>query len=364
MTGLDLPRLDGRLRAMLVDRPRTVLLRQPPLGPVAGRVALAGLTLVINGCVPRTEAGGLEPTLTRSQVTGGSVAFQNGIPVPSFEVGARPRLDLDGSWLVETATFDANLSLTPRRTSLPAIVAAAAGREQPAFDDSTWTVGHVPGTVNPPPERREIGAWYRRRFVVPADWAGRAATLKFGAVNYVADVWLNGTWLGYHEGGYTPFAFDATPSLVVGGENVLVVRVDNPPWGTRNDIVPWGLADWWNFGGITRPVWLEASAPLHVARADVAPHLDGADVSVVLENRSDAPAVARPLVQILPARVSEANLLDPDPRSLVGVAQPIAGQTLEPIEAGPRAVLRIDATFVLADASLWSPTLPSLYVVR
>ena len=54
-------------------------------------------------------------------------------------------------------------------------------------------------------------------FTPPESFAGESVTLKFGSVNYLADVWLNGTYLGYHEGGYTPFAFDTGKALVDGG---------------------------------------------------------------------------------------------------------------------------------------------------
>src|SRR3954454_24034899 len=64
-------------------------------------------------------------------------------------------------------------------------------------------------------------AWYRRRFPlgdIDGWWA-----LRFGAVMDIADVFLNGTHLGFHDGAFTPFEFDATPSLVA-GENVIAVR--------------------------------------------------------------------------------------------------------------------------------------------
>ena len=70
----------------------------------------------------------------------------------------------------------------------------------------------MPGTVNPPPDGEEGGAWYRRAFEVPRAWIGRSVTIRFGSANYVADVWLNGTWIGYHEGGATPFAIQAGES--------------------------------------------------------------------------------------------------------------------------------------------------------
>ncbi|MEK7725384.1 MAG: glycoside hydrolase family 2 TIM barrel-domain containing protein [Acidobacteriota bacterium] len=74
----------------------------------------------------------------------------------------------------------------------------------------------------------------------------------FGAVNYKAEVYLNGTKLGVHEGGFTPFNFEIT-SLVKPKDNFLVVKVDNK---RRVDGVPTLNTDWWNYGGITREVLL------------------------------------------------------------------------------------------------------------
>src|SRR6266487_4195139 len=52
--------------------------------------------------------------------------------------------------------------------------------------------------------------------------------LHFGAVDYLADVWLNGVLIGGHEGGETPFTLDVTDALKPDGENLLAVRVLNP----------------------------------------------------------------------------------------------------------------------------------------
>ena len=71
-------------------------------------------------------------------------------------------------------------------------------------------------------------AWYARRFTVPESWKGRHVRLRFDAVNYLAEVWLNHEVVGDHEGGYTPFDFDVTELVDCGGENVLVVRVVGP----------------------------------------------------------------------------------------------------------------------------------------
>src|SRR5690606_21590900 len=71
-------------------------------------------------------------------------------------------------------------------------------------------------------------AWYRRRFTVPAEWSGRRVVLHFGAVQHEATVWVNGTEVITHRGGYTPFEADITGALRGDGEQEVVVRVSAP----------------------------------------------------------------------------------------------------------------------------------------
>ena len=118
------------------------------------------------------------------------------------------------------------------------------------FDDRDWHGGikdgipvGVPGSWNDqvPGARDELGpAWYERRFEAPLltpPLAGRDAVIRFGSVCYAAQVWLNGKWLGSHEGGHLPFAVPCGDALTE-GENVLVVRVDGR---LARDRVPPGL---------------------------------------------------------------------------------------------------------------------------
>jgi beta-galactosidase len=349
---------------------------------VLGAVLLAAG--VLTACAPRPQPGSLPATLTLEEVRGGRVAFQNGIAVPTFDWQPREQIDLSGEWRVELHTFDAGVSLTDREEVLPAILEEAAGREQPGYPDGDWERIEVPGTLNPPPDKIEIGAWYRLGFNVPGEWAGSAVTLKFAAVNYLADVWLNGEYLGHHEGGYTPFAFDVSGAVRPDQENVLAVRVDNPVWGTRNDIVPWGLADWWNYGGITQSVWLEATPALHVVRADVFPHLDAADIEIVLrhaagedgperspetaeEGQADeaSPLEASVRVEVLPARVTPQNFGERDVRALVPAgAEPLAEAELEEVSMAPGETVLRGTSFLFGQADRWSPGFPALYVLR
>ena len=72
-------------------------------------------------------------------------------------------------------------------------------------------------------------AWYWRTFVAPANpHPDGRYLLRFWAVDYLADVWLNDTHVGGHEGGETPFVLDVTEAVVPDAETRLAVRVLNP----------------------------------------------------------------------------------------------------------------------------------------
>jgi hypothetical protein len=88
----------------------------------------------------------------------------------------------------------------------------------------------VPGCWEAQVERpyRIITAWYRRRFDVPEEWAGRRVLLHFEAVMYRCRVWVEGVLVGEHEGGYTPFSVDASAAVRAGGANEILVEVVNP----------------------------------------------------------------------------------------------------------------------------------------
>jgi beta-galactosidase/beta-glucuronidase len=106
--------------------------------------------------------------------------------------------------------------------------------------------------------------WYRRTFSAPSLAADQRLLLHFGAVDYHAVVWLNGSRLGEHEGGYSPFVFDITECLDRSrDEQVVIVRVDDDPTDLEK---PRGKQDWqlkphsiWypRTTGIWQTVWLE-----------------------------------------------------------------------------------------------------------
>ena len=96
----------------------------------------------------------------------------------------------------------------------------------------------------------EGSIWYYKKFLYTKKADQMRQFVYFGAANYEADVYLNGTKLGKHIGGFTPFNYEVS-ELLVEGENFLILKVDN---SRGLEKVPTINTDWWNYGGITRDV--------------------------------------------------------------------------------------------------------------
>ena len=157
-----------------------------------------------------------------------------------------------------------------------------SGVEDPAFDDSRWSMVDVPhtwnrignqGTTRSPESNHVQGiGWYRLYFDAPRAVAGRPHRyfLQFDAVGNVADVWLNGHYLGKHAGAFARFRFDATSAMKLGARNILVVKADNSrpqPGSTTEAVIPLS-GDFFVFGGIYRDVTLIVTDPAHVDMLD------------------------------------------------------------------------------------------------
>ena len=148
----------------------------------------------------------------------------------------------------------------------------------------------VPGDWNTQSDKLyyyEGSIWYRRTVdFKPVD--GRRWFLYFGAVNYQCMVGVNNNILGTHKGGFTPFWFEVTDVLQE-GENSLVVWVNN----TRGESeVPTVNFDWWNYGGITRDVFLVSVPKVFISdyricfdgkQIDIKVKLDGGNCPVTVE---------------------------------------------------------------------------------
>jgi beta-galactosidase len=324
------------------------------------------------------QIASLPASFSIQTVSGVPVPFQNGMPSPTFEKQHRPTIDLRGPWRKQRFTSTVStqaIALGPRDSAgYAALAADAGGRSDPGYDDTGWLFKIIPSVENTlngfniRPEDYEGGVWYRRTFILPDSLNGRFVRLNFYAVNYVGDVWLNGKYLGYHEGGYTPFAFDATAAVRYDSANVLAVRVENPSWGSRNDIVPYGTLqhkpDWFNFTGIIHDVYLEFSSPISIARAEAIPQSLNGDVlaSVTVWNKSGATRDAQLIIGVYEAQVDSATIRSEAPADLLGDQVATSTITLDHISDDTATAVRL--TLHVPSPKLWSPKHPNLYILR
>ena len=136
-------------------------------------------------------------------------------------------------------------------------------------------------------------AWYETTVLVPARWAGQRIVLRFGSATHRAVVWVNGTQVAEHEGGYTPFEADVSDVVEPGAQARVVVVVNNvltwqsiPP-GYVED-TPDGrrqryFHDFFNYAGIHRTVWLYTTPRAYVSDITVVTGLDGLSGTVGYE---------------------------------------------------------------------------------
>jgi beta-galactosidase len=162
-------------------------------------------------------------------------------------------------------------------------LAADAQASAADFDDAAagWSAITLPHTYNALDGQDGGGdyyrgpSWYRTHLAAFEKQSGRRYYLQFDGANSVADVYVNGSSLGQHRGGFSSFRFDATDALHA-GDNLIAVRVDNT---AAADIPPLS-ADFTFFGGLYRDVHLLGVDELHV-------DLDDAGSSGVYLSTSD-----------------------------------------------------------------------------
>lgn len=205
-----------------------------------------------------------------------------------------------------------------------------------------WRTAHVPS-----PWQSEFAdlrdasglATYKRSFTLPADWQDRDVSVKFGAVNYFSEVFLNGQKLGEHEGGYLPFAF-VLPRDAMRADNEIEVRVTLPT-ADRHAYpqfpfaeIPHGKQSWYGpLGGIWQSVTLEAKDSRHIVHVAANAKLADGTVDFTIE-LSEAAADGEVAVTVY------------DPAGFaVGKGQGAGSKLTVPI----------------ADVQPWSPDHPNLY---
>lgn len=208
----------------------------------------------------------------------------------------------------------------------------------------TWNLDALTGDGS----YRQTTANYLRTLFIPADWDGKRLFLRFHGVQSVADVFLNGTHIGEHRGGWTAFTFEITDKVRFGSDNTLLVVVSN---NYQNDVLPTST-EMNLYGGIYRDVELVvtdriAVSPVYYGTDGVLVHqnevsserADGS-VGVMLVGKKDAPCNVT------------VDIVSPD--GYVAVTKSVKAKADGKM---------LNIPFSIDNPELWSPKTPNLYKV-
>jgi beta-galactosidase len=291
----------------------------------------------------------------------------------------RERISLDAGWrFLKADAPDAGTNLNysaikawllplgnPFTTNAPAArpdgePAGSISFAQAGFDDSRWRLLNLPHDwgVEAPFDAALSGstgklpwfgvAWYRKHLDIPAADAGKQIYLDVDGAMAYATVWCNGKFAGGWPYGYASWRVDLTPFLKFGGENVVAIRLDNPPDSSR----------WYPGGGIYRNVWLVKNSPVHVAHWSTyvtTPEIsaDAATVKIqaVVENDADAAATASLKNEIFELKADDSR------------GKSIASITVDGIKVAAHQSQSSTGQIAFKNPKLWSLEKPQRYVV-
>jgi hypothetical protein len=203
------------------------------------------------------------------------------------------------------------------------------------------------GRVKPADGFPRVHGIYKRTFTTPAKWHDKTVFIDFEGVMTDAEVTINGQSAGpLHQGGYYAFKYDITSLLKPAGEkNEIQVDVDDD---SKNESVNHAerRGDFWNYGGIFRPVYLEAVPKTFVDHLAINATAAGSlDVDVRLADTRTTPAIGAPAASV------EMQVLDMSGKP---VGDPITAKDIA-----------LDSTAHLSETlpnpRLWTAETPNLY---
>lgn len=325
----------------------------------------------------------LQPTFTVNEAS--DLPLQNGLVYPNFTSQERINLTLNGEWDKKRFESDYKFTLEPR--SVEWIQSAEAEMDEGFLQGEPllgWDVKTLPGAENELKDVESVagvepyegGVYYRRTIEVGSDFEDKQLYLKAMAVNYVCDIWVNGKWVGWHEGGYTPFVLDITDSVNVGEVNTICLRIDNPPWGKRLDIIPAVAGtDFFNYTGMIQAMSIEGLGEVMVSRNEViTEQIEGKTADIknrIILTKHDEQVSDCILVTTIYEADKEKYTESPSIKNIINTEKKVyemeqsvdlskAAKSEESIHSN----YSIDQVISLEDIALWDVYTPNLYVME
>jgi beta-galactosidase len=233
-------------------------------------------------------------------------------------------------------------------------------RRSVAFNDSGWRKLNLPhdwGIEGPfkqeyPGETGKLPwwgiGWYRNHLEVPASDQGKKIYLDVDGAMSHAKVWIDGQLAGGWPYGYASWRVDLTPFVKFGADNVIAIRLDNPPDSSR----------WYPGGGIYRNVWLVKTAPVHVAHWGTyvtTPEISAKTATVKIQVNVDNEVASDSVVTV------KNEIFKLGSNGTRGKS--IASLTTADVKVAAHQSQMSDGQIIIPNPKLWSIEKPQRYVV-
>ncbi|MBN1306568.1 MAG: hypothetical protein JXA18_01525, partial [Chitinispirillaceae bacterium] len=238
-----------------------------------------------------------------------------------------------------------------------------SGAEAPSYNDDSWETVHLPHSmtlVSPGGSCPTGYCWYRKSFPATA-YQGKIVIIEFQGGMQTVAVYLNGTLVTTHLGGYDPFAIDITDKLQLGGSNVIAVRLNNspstgfPPGKSTPDFRYWG--------GLYRDVYLYLLDSLHITHPLAANVAGGGGVFVTYPSVNASSATVQIQTHVAnQCRSAQSCVVATAVLDASGTAA--ASNSTSPKEIAAGASSTFKQSLTVANPNLWGPDSPYLYTVR
>lgn len=234
-----------------------------------------------------------------------------------------------------------------------------------SYDDSRWECVNLPnGLEYLPLDASGCGnyqgeAWYRKRFSLDKEMAGKKIFVHFEGIMGKSKVWVNGKLLSEHFGGYTPVIIDITEAAKPGQDNLIAVWADN----SDDPMYPVGkqqaLLDFTYFGGIYRDCWLIAHNHLFITDANYENETAGGGVFVSFDKVGEKRAEVNVRTHLRNEhRLGKKVLVE---YTLRTTGEKEVGKQTDRLLLRPGHADYSSVRFNVANPALWSPETPNLY---
>lgn len=241
----------------------------------------------------------------------------------------------------------------------------AEGQEEEAFqasdfDDAKWKSVSLPHTARLEPrlvnDQWQGICWYRKQVAVPEEMKDKKIFLEWEAAMNFAKIWINGSLVTEHHGGYLPIVVDASDYLKPGEQNTIAIRLDNrdnPVTGPK----ALKILDFNMYGGLYRKMNVYVKEKVYISHPILADKTAGGGVFITTQQFSEISASVRTKTHI----VNESGKLQSIylRQTLSYGDQPVAvsNKTIEQVNAE----VSVEMKFPVLEPKLWSPDAPHLY---